>query len=102
MPWSASLPLLAEPMLAYFATLGPGEQTADLYDPGLRQRRSPPSPAKWPSQIGSRAEVGVLDVPAVFTAEIVEPTLPHATPVGTPGVLSYLLELGDFAAFPTS
>lgn len=99
-PWSDSLESLAEPIASYMRSLGPGEQVATFFDPGRRQRRSPASPREWPSEISTRIVIPVLALPAVFNATLLEPTLPHTTPVGLPGTLSYLLELGDFAAFP--
>lgn len=98
-PWSESLDDLVEPILNYFDTLGPGEQRAKFFDPGVREKRFPPSPESWPSVITSHLATAILDVPAVADAVIREGLGEHAN-VGTPGVSAYLLELGDIAAFP--
>lgn len=118
-PWSDSLDSLIEPVLTYFDSLGPGEMFASFFDEGLRQRRSPPSPQKWPNQVTNRLLGGALipvppsgtpqnqpAVPTLFTTPtiedvlLVEPTVPYSTPVGTPGVSVNLLQLGALAAFP--
>jgi uncharacterized phage protein gp47/JayE len=100
MPWSDSLDELVAPVVAYFETLGPGEQLASFQDVGLRQRRSPPSPEEWPSVIGTRLLVAVLDADPVQDATLQAPTVPYQTPVGTPGVLSRLLQLRWLSFFP--
>ena len=41
-PWSDSLDSLLTPVLTYFDSIGPGEQFASFFDPGVRQRRDPP------------------------------------------------------------
>jgi hypothetical protein len=118
-PWSDSLNSLITPVVNYFDTLGPGEQVASFFDPGLRQRRSPPSPQYWPSQINIRLLGGALvqqppqgpqqNQPAVQTLLTtpslqdilpIEPTLPSSASVGTPGVSSYLQTLGGLCIFP--
>jgi uncharacterized phage protein gp47/JayE len=118
-PWSDSLDSIIPAIIAYFDTLGPGEQFANFFDPGLRQKRSPASPQYWPSVITNRILGGAITqqppqgaqqtqppVPTVYStqtvgdAELIEPTAPHATPTGTPGVSSYLLTLGDLIVFP--
>lgn len=96
-PWSESLDDLVAPMLAYFRTLGPGEQLATFVDDGERQRRTPPSPGAWPSTMTSRGLTDALSVASVFDVAIVRPSLPLATPVGVAGTLSRLLIPGDFA-----
>jgi hypothetical protein len=100
-PWSDSLNLLVAPVEAYFATLGPGEMMAAPFpDPGTRQQRQPPSPGAWPSVLTNRLLTPVLATAGVADSSIVEPSVPFATTVGTPGALVYLLELTDFAVFP--
>lgn len=98
-PWSESLDDLAKPILDYFDKLGPGEQFSTFFDPGVRQRRNPPSPEHWPSQTTEHLATGVLDLLSVSRA-IVQEGLGVAATVGVPGVLVSLLELGDIAAFP--
>ncbi len=118
-PWSDSLNALLTPVLAYFDTLGPGEQFASFFDPGLRQKRSPASPAYWPNIVTNRLLGGaavpqppqgpqqnqppvatLFSTPALYDVELVEPAPPYSTPVGSPGVSSYLLTLGGLAVFP--
>lgn len=100
-PWSPSLTSIAVPVLSYFDGLGPGEQVAAFLDPGVRQKRQPPSPGQFPSVINNRLIAPFVSgqVPSVIDAVLLEPSIPFATTVGTPGVLSYLITLGDLAAF---
>lgn len=98
-PWSDSLDLLVEPILGYFDKQGPGEQLASFADPGRRQRRWPaPTSTTWPSAIENRIVESLFSV--VADAELLEPTAPDATAVGTPGTLSYLHTLNDLAVYP--
>jgi hypothetical protein len=118
-PWSDSLNTIITPVLAYFDTLGPGEQFASFMDPGLRQKRSPASPQYFPSVLTNRLLGGAVTpnppqgpqqtqpaVPTVWgtstvgDAELTLPVVPYPTPVGTPGVSSYLLTLGNLLLFP--
>lgn len=101
-PWSDSLDSLVAPVIEHFGTLGPSEQRATLFDPGVREKRSPASPRSWPSTITNRLAGELLDadrVPSVGDAVVREGLGVTAT-VGTPGTTAYLLELGDLAAFP--
>lgn len=100
MPWSESINTVQDPVIAYFDTLGPGEQFETFFDEGRRQRRSPKSPRDWSYTIGNRLVVGVLDVSTVGDAEIVEPAVPTTTTVGTAGVFSYLMQLDNLSVFP--
>lgn len=100
MPWSPSLELLLPPLLAYFDTLGPGEQVASFFDAGRRQRRTPQPPKFWPNSIGARLINGVQDLEAVADASLTSPSTPLACPVGTAGALSYLHQLGALAVYP--
>jgi hypothetical protein len=100
MPWSPSLATIGPAVLAHFDGLGPGEQTATTLDAGQRQKRNPAPPRVWPSVLNNRLTGAVQSVTAVDDAAVVAPALPHATPVGTPGVLSRLLTLSDLAVFP--
>lgn len=118
-PWSDSLQDLVTPLVSYFDTLGPGEMFASFFDPGQRQKRSPPNPTSWPSSITNRMLGGARTVqaptgpqqtqppvPTIFTtpsigdAVLVEPTVPYAAPTGSPGVSVYLLTLLGPLAFP--
>jgi hypothetical protein len=98
-PWSDSLNDLVPAVLQHFSNLGPGEQVASLPDPGGRQRRYPASPAKWPSVITNRLLSGVLDVTSVDDADVLAPTIPTPTTVGTPGVIAYLMQLNDLSTY---
>lgn len=119
-PWSDSLGTIATPVVSYFDTLGPGEQFASFFDPGLRQKRSPANPQFWPNQLTIRLLGGaavpvapqgvqqnqppvqtVLTTPSIGDVLLAEPTTPYSTPVGTPAVSSYLMTLSpSFVAFP--
>ena len=100
-PWSDSLQSLVAPVESYFATLGPGEMLSPPFpDPGQRQQRQPPSPGSWPSTLTNRILTPVLATAGVADALILEPTVPFATTVGTPGTLVYLLKLSDLCVFP--
>lgn len=99
-PWSDSLDALVAPVLAYFDRLGPGEQFSSFADPGTRRRRSPATGDRWPHRIENRLINGVQDLSLVGDAALLEPEVPRTPTVGTPGVLSYLHELHDLAAFP--
>lgn len=98
-PWSDSLSDVAAAVLGYFDTLGPGEQVATFFDPGLRQKRSPPSPSKWPNQITNRLITPVLALPSIDDAVLLAPTVPYSTTVGSPAVSAYLLALSDLAVY---
>lgn len=98
-PWSDSLDLLVAPFAVYFASLGPGEQVASFVDPGRRQKRQPESPDEQPSVIANRDLAGAPPRSVVSDIVIESPVTPHSTTVGTPGVLSNLLTLGEIAVF---
>jgi uncharacterized phage protein gp47/JayE len=118
-PWSPSLNDALAPVVSYFDTIGPGEQFATFFDPGLRQKRSPANPQYWPSSITNRLLGGTITnqppqgaqqtqppVPTLFSTDSIadvlleEPTVPYAAPTGTPGVFVYLLTLGNLVVFP--
>jgi uncharacterized phage protein gp47/JayE len=103
-PWSASLQSIVTAVVSYFDTLGPGEQLADsdFVDPGLRQRRSPPDPASWPSTLTNRILLPIFAVTTVEDVELLDPTIPYDCPVGSPGVYSYMSKLLNLACFPES
>jgi baseplate J-like protein len=98
-PWSDSLNELVPSIVAYFDKLGPGEQRAVFFDPGLRQKRNPAAPKRWPYGITSRIETDLLALPAVNDIRLID-GLGASTIAGIPGVLSYIIELGYIAAFP--
>lgn len=98
-PWSDSLGSLVTPIIEHFETLGPGEQRASFFDPGLREKRVPVSPRSWPSFITNRLVIEIFDTPTIANA-VVQEGLGVAASVGVAGVSSYLLSLGDIAVFP--
>lgn len=98
-PWSDSLDSLVAPVVGHMETLGPGEQRATFFDPGLREKRNPHSPRFWPSSITNRMASALLDVSSVGDA-VIQEGLGVTASVGTPGVSAFLLELGDLAIFP--
>jgi hypothetical protein len=100
-PWSPSINRIPEQIVSYFHTLGPGEQFASFPDPGGRQRRWPLSPEEWPSVIANEGLVTATKASgAIADVEVLAPSTPYTTTVGTPGVSVYLLQLGDLAVFP--
>lgn len=97
-PWSPSASSIVAPILSYVDAQGPGEMVASFSDPGRRQRRyPPPAPNAWPSKIENRMVDGLFAF--VSDAVIVEPTIPFATTVGTPGTLFYLHRTSDIGVF---
>lgn len=99
-PWSDSLPDLIPPAVEYFEGTGPGEQRAVFFDPGVREKRYPYSPKDWPAVVSNRITSRLLeDVASVGDAVAREGLGTEAT-IGTPGAVSYLLELGELIAFP--
>lgn len=100
-PWSNAMNLIPPAVIGAMRALGPGEQFSNFLDPGLRQRRWPPSPDVWPSQL-TKVGVGgaVKATGAVADVDPILPQMPYATPVGIPGVKVNLLQLGDLALYP--
>jgi hypothetical protein len=121
-PWSDSLNSLVLPVVAYLASLGPGEQFASFVDPGSRQRRNPASPAVWPSTLSLRILAGPTTSPIVAQGQptpvqppslvtltsladigvIETASLPYSPPTGSPGASCYLITLGDLTGYPNS
>jgi hypothetical protein len=102
-PWSPSLNLLPAAVTAVTRLLGPGEQVSTFYDPGTRQRRQPDNATSWPNVLSSADLVTQLKATrALADIDPQLPPMPYATPVGVPGVLSYLIELNDLAFYPIS
>jgi uncharacterized phage protein gp47/JayE len=99
-PWSDSLQSLAPSVVAYFDGLGPGEQVSSFFDAGYRRRRSPRAPALWPNSITNRVLQTLFALSTVADINMLSPTIPFTTTVGSPGVSANLLTLGDLAAFP--
>lgn len=118
-PWSDSLDDLITPVVTYFDTLGPSEQFATFFDPGLRQKRSPPSPNFWPNRLTGRMLGGAVvpqppqgpqqnqppvttlyTTPSLDDVTLLEPAPPYSAPIGSPGVYSNLMTLGALVAFP--
>jgi hypothetical protein len=98
-PWSDSLDLLVEPTLMFVDGFGPGEMFASFFDPGLRQRRSPANPDSYPSTVTNKLISGILALPSISNAVLLEPGVPTNTPVGIPGTLVYLFANTDLAVF---
>lgn len=99
-PWSDSLQLLVLPTLGHFDLLGPGEQFSGFFDEELRQRRSPPSPDEWPSELTGRLLTVLYALPSVSDVTVSSPTLPFAPAVGAPGDYVYLLRMNKLYAYP--
>lgn len=99
-PWSNSLQALVTPITTYFDYIGPGEQISPLPDPNLRQRRSPRSPTAYGNLITNRIVTPLFALPAVDDIQLIAPSVPYATPTGSPGISSYLLTLGNIVVFP--
>lgn len=97
-PWSDSLDSLVEPVLEAFAGLGPGEMFDPFFDEGFRQKRSP-APPQWPNELSSKSFRTLDEITSASTVLIVDPEIPYATPIGTPGVSVNLLVLGNLAVF---
>jgi hypothetical protein len=98
-PWSDSLDQIISPIVGYFNKMGPGEQRSSFFDPGLRQRRNPAAPKRWPNSISSRIETDILALPSINDAQITD-GLGTTTTVGVAGALSYMIELRSISAFP--
>lgn len=115
MPWSDSLgSILFTPgqeangtqeavspsgVLAYFDTLGPGEQFATFYDEGMRLRRQPRPPKFWPFMLTTRDLIDAIKNPEVQDVDSLEGD-GLAPSVGVPSVLSNILKLRWIACFP--
>lgn len=100
-PFASSMQRLIAPILSYVRTLGPGEMFSSLPDPGGRQRRWPFSPDTWPSVVTNEGLVNAAKASGLVSdTEVLLPSTPHTTPVGTPGVLVYRLQMKDFAVYP--
>jgi uncharacterized phage protein gp47/JayE len=109
-PWSDSLDSIlytaaidnetpASGVLAYFDTLGPGEQVVTFYDEGSRQRRQPQPPTFWPHTLTTRGLLGAITTDEVIDVDVLEGD-GVAPSVGTPGVLSRILQLRWLSVFP--
>lgn len=99
-PWSDSLDSLVAPTIAQFEGFGPGEMFAAFFDEGLRQKRTPESPASWPSVITGRVVTPLYALAPVGEVAFEDPALPFDAPLGTPKVSVYLHELASLLAFP--
>lgn len=98
-PWSDSLQSTVAPVAVYFDTLGPGEQTSVFPDPNLRLKRSPPSPATWPSSITNRLDAATLALNTLQDAVLVTPTTPFAVTTGGIAAIN-MFALNNYAVFP--
>lgn len=98
-PWSDSLAGLVPPIATFFDSVGPGEMIDPLPDPGLRKRRDPPSPATYAHTITNRLIAPLFDVSTIGDIELLSPTVPFETPVGSPGISANLLTLGSIVVY---
>lgn len=99
-PYSPSLDLLVEPLLSEVDTLGPGEQVDEFFDEGYRQRRDPPNPVEWPSELRHNSLDAVDDLPQIHDVTWLEPSIPYVPAVGVAGVSSNLVAIERVLAFP--
>jgi hypothetical protein len=100
-PWSDSLNLLPQNILAVMRRVGPGEQYTTFPDPGSRQKRFPDSGESWPSTLSGADFVTMIKATgAVSDVLPLYPEMPFPTPVGIPGVLMWLLEMSDIGIYP--
>ncbi len=97
-PWSDNLPAVPAPVLAYMATLGPGE----LFDPtgipseeGRRRLRSPAPPKEWPHDTDGELTVNVQALAEVKSAT----ALAGVGTAVTNSLPPKLLELSDLALY---
>lgn len=88
-------------VLAYFDTLGPGEQFASFWDDGDRQRRQPRAPKSWPCELTTRGLIDAITANTVEDVDVLEGD-GLAPSVGTPGAISNILLLRWLAVFPES
>lgn len=89
-PWSDSLQSVADTLITYINTMGPGEQSAGLGD-GRKQLRSPrPSTKAWPITITSQVESNVTALTGVDSFSLVV-GLGLTVSIGVPGTYSNLL-----------
>jgi hypothetical protein len=98
-PFSASLDALVAAVAQYFDELGPGEQKADPFDAGGRQKRYPFAPGEWPHDITTLLSTRVQASGQVTAAGVLLPALPLECPVIGAGI-SNVFELGRLAFVP--
>lgn len=99
-PWSTSLDLLVTPFLTETDKLGPGEQVADFFDEGYRQRRQPEDPLEWPISLRHKSLDAVDDLAQIHDVSWLAPTIPYTVDPGVAGVSSNILAIGALLAFP--
>jgi uncharacterized phage protein gp47/JayE len=100
-PWSDKLEEVAQLVVDYYDTLGPGENTTLLPDPGDRMRRYPPDSVDYPMGVTGRLTGPILARPDVQSV-VVHAGLVAAPTPGTPGVNSRAFILEDLAFYPLS
>lgn len=100
-PWADDLDTIATNVIETFNDLGPGEMTTPLPVDGIRRQRVPAAPEQWPHTLTQSLledKINAARIPTLFDREVVEGD--GAAPTqGTPGVLVYMIELGDLAVF---
>lgn len=101
-PWSDSLNSVVDGVIMVFDSIGPGEVVGAAPVDGTRRLRTPFAPAQWPYRLTQDALEGAVSparITQVFDRQLVLGDA--ATPaIGTPGVIAYLLTLGDLACYP--
>lgn len=97
--WSDSLPSLLPAITPYFDALGPGEQKASFFDDGYREKRSPQAPATSPNTVTNSILTPIFGLNLVVDCQVASPTLPLSTTVGTPNVLSNLIQMNHIYAY---
>lgn len=98
-PWSDKLSELAQAVVDHYDTLGPGESTSSIPDPGSRMARFPVDSILDPYGVTSRVTVG-LAARADIQSVTVHAGLVAAPAPGTPGVSAKIFTLDDLAFYP--
>lgn len=97
-PWADSLQLVLDKTIEYVNNMGPGEIVATLPEDGFRVAREPANaPGEWPSQIDSRLESSIANIPNVKRVSHID-GFEFTTRVG--GITAiYLAKLDSFAVY---
>lgn len=97
-PWSTKLNELAQPIVAYYDNLSPGENTTDLPDPGYRMRRFPQNSVTYPYGVTSHL-IDSISARDDIQNSLVLYGLSDAPLAGTPGVDLFMFILMDIAFY---
>ena len=98
-PWSDKLPELSESVVNYYLTLGPGENTTPLPDPGQRMRRYPPDLILSPYSTSTRMAQEIAARPDILSTDVHSGAGISPAP-GTAGVNASAFLLKDLAFYP--